>query len=185
MCRRVLDSLYLASGYVSGFFLVGICALITAQILGRLLGLTLDFVEMSGFCLAANTYFGLAYTFHSGGHIRITMLLGRLSGAWRRVFELWCCGTGTILSGYFAYHSILLLIELHRFGDMSRGLYAVPFWIPQSSMAIGLVVLTIAFADALVCLVLGRTPGYAASPDSEADAAISGGIPATTRGAEA
>jgi TRAP-type C4-dicarboxylate transport system permease small subunit len=39
---------------------------------------------------------------------------------------------------------------------------AIPLWIPQSAMLLGLVILSIALVDELVSLFRGRTPSYAA-----------------------
>ncbi len=37
---------------------------------------------------------------------------------------------------------------------------AVPLWIPQTAMLIGLVILSIALIDEFIGLVRGRTPSY-------------------------
>ena len=75
MIRLWLDRLYLSSGYVAGMFLMAIGLTIVAQVVGRLVGVAIDSTEISGFCLAASSFLGLAYTFHSGSHIRINMLI--------------------------------------------------------------------------------------------------------------
>ena len=61
--RHALDKVYVVSGYIAGFFLVCISVLIIAQVAGRFLVLAIDATELAGYCLAATTYFGLAYTF--------------------------------------------------------------------------------------------------------------------------
>ena len=78
--RNKLNKLYLYSGYLSAFFMVLIAMTIVAQILGRFVNITVDSTETAGFSLAALTFFGLSYTFHSGEHIRVTLftrLLGK------------------------------------------------------------------------------------------------------------
>ena len=40
--RRALDSLYTGAGVLSGLFLVGIAVTIIAQVVARLVGLTID-----------------------------------------------------------------------------------------------------------------------------------------------
>ena len=71
--RNILDKLYLYSGYLSAFFLVLIALTILAQIIGRFVNITIDSTETAGFSMAAVTFLGLAYTFRTGEHIRVTL----------------------------------------------------------------------------------------------------------------
>ena len=65
--RRILDGLYLASGYIAALCLVCIALTILAQICGRFVGVAIDSTESAGFLLAGTTFFGLAHTFR---HVR-------------------------------------------------------------------------------------------------------------------
>src|SRR5262249_23822892 len=49
--------------------------------------------------------------------------------------------------GYFATSVVQMAWDAWRFGERANGVLAVPLWIPQSGMALGLVVLTVAFVD--------------------------------------
>jgi TRAP-type C4-dicarboxylate transport system permease small subunit len=51
--------------------------------------------------------------------------------------------------------------ESLEFHDVSSGIVPVPLWLPQSVMALGLSVLTLAFADELWQLLRGRPTSYA------------------------
>ena len=174
MIRRLLDGLYRVSGYVAAFFLAAIAASIIAQVGGRFVGFPIDAVEISGFFLAGATYFGLAYTLNCGAHIRINLMIRHFSGPLRRAIELWCCGVGTLALAFFSLHAVQLFLEFFRFGDRSRGLYAVPFWIPELGMTIGVIVLTIAFADQFVRVARGETPRYEIPIESTLDTLVSG-----------
>ena len=55
--------------------------------------------------------------------------------------------------------------QSHAFHDISTGNDATPLWIPQLSMAIGNVVLAIAFVDLFVAELRGTR--VMAKPDSE------------------
>jgi TRAP-type C4-dicarboxylate transport system permease small subunit len=155
MIRRLLDGLYRASGYVSALFLAGIAGTILAQIVGRFIYVVIDMTEVSGFCLAASTFFGLAYSFRSGSHIRIDLAIRHATGMRRRLLEVWCYGVCLLLAAFFTVYSARFFLTLFKYGDESRGLIAVPLWIPVSAMVIGLMALTIAIADKFVCIVLG------------------------------
>jgi hypothetical protein len=52
-----------------------------------------------------------------------------------------------------------------QFGERSTGNLSVPLWMPQSTMALGVLMLTIAFVDDLVRVVWGFPPSY---PDDAA-----------------
>ena len=87
--------LFNVSGYVAAFFLAAIAGLIVAQIVGRFFAVAIDAIEVSGFCMAASTFFGLASTLRHGTHIRVNLLLRRLRGRGKRGAELWCTGAGS------------------------------------------------------------------------------------------
>lgn len=160
MLRSLLDGLYRLSGYLAGFFLAAIGVLIVAQIVGRFIGVAIDAVEVSGFCMAASTFFGLASAFKHGTHIRVTLLIRCFSGTPRKIAELWCTGIGALAAGYFSYQAIAMVWDTFSFGDMTKGLIIITLWIPQTAMASGAVILTLALADEFVLVLRGREPSY-------------------------
>lgn len=169
MTRTILDKLYLWSGYVAAAFLAGIGVAIIAQVVGRFFGVSIDSTETAGFCLAAASFFALAHTFKSGSHIRVNLLIRRATGKSSRLVELWCCGISAVIVGYLAYHAILLSIQSYQFNDISPGLAAMPFWIPQAGMAAGLVLLTVALLDELILVAGGNEPSYEVAKDTALD----------------
>ena len=85
-----------------------------------------------------------------GEHIRVTLILEHLPTGPQRTLELWALGVATLLSALFAYYSVRLSWQSWDFHDISTGNDATPLWIPQMSMALGAVVLCVAFVDELV-----------------------------------
>ncbi len=162
--RAALDKLYDLCGYIAAVFLVGIAASIVAQIIYRLRGITFDATEAAGLCLAASTFFGLAHTFRRGAHVRINLLVDRLPQRFRQPVEILNCLIGTAVVSFLAWNVIALAIQSYQFNDVSPGLMAVPFWIPQAGVAFGITVLAIAFIDELIWLLRGGKPRYEA-PD--------------------
>jgi hypothetical protein len=55
----------------------------------------------------------------------------------------------------------------HVINDVSQGLVAVPLWLPQSGMALGLIIIAIALLDDLVVLLAGGTPSYLVAEQSK------------------
>lgn len=158
MIRRTLDGLYLWSGYVAAAFLAAIAGTIILQVIGRRVGFTVDATEIAGFCMAASTFFALAHTFKRGSHVRVTLLLARLGGRPRGLLEAVCCIAAAVVVGYAGYHALLLALQSYTFGDISPGLLAIPFWIPQAGMALGLLLLLVALLDEAVSVLLGAPP---------------------------
>jgi TRAP-type C4-dicarboxylate transport system permease small subunit len=159
--RGALELLYKASGLLAGFFLVAIAALTAAQIVGRQLGFgAYSYDDFAGFCLAASSFLGLAFTFRDNEHIRMTLLLHHVQGGVRRALERTCLALAALMVGYFAWHACDMTLVSYRLQDVSQGLVAVPLWFPQSGMALGLVILFIAVADDLVATLRGRGTSY-------------------------
>ncbi|MGH1539722.1 MAG: TRAP transporter small permease [Arenicella sp.] len=152
---------YLTSGYLSGLCIIGITGLIMAQIIGRFFGVLVPSVEdFSGYCLSASIFFGLAYTFREGGHIRVSLLIRRLSPGKRRIQETFNLILALFLVGFMAFYCCHMVWESHHFNDVSDGYIPVPLWLPQLPVALGSVALLIAIFDDLVRVISGKQPSY-------------------------
>ena len=79
--NKNLNKLYKLFGYIAAIFLILVAVFILIGILSRIFGFYIrGLAEYSGYCMAAASFFALAYTFVEGGHIRITLFLEKLSG---------------------------------------------------------------------------------------------------------
>ncbi|MCB1832268.1 MAG: TRAP transporter small permease [Geminicoccaceae bacterium] len=156
MLRVFLDTLYRACGAIAALALLALLAIILLQILARWTGNQFPgSTDYAGYCMASASFFALAYSLNDGAHIRVSLFLSRLAGGRRRLAELWCFGISTFLSCYFAWYAVRAVLVSRKIHDISQGQDATPIWIPQMAMAIGTVVLAIAFIDNLARLVAG------------------------------
>src|SRR3712207_895878 len=161
MTRTLLDGLYRLSGYLAGLFLIVIFGLMMALSVGRTIGVNVPAGDdFASWCMAAMAFLGLAHTFRSGEMIRVGLLIDRLSGPTRRIFEIFSLVLGLAFVGFFAWHAVRLTYDSWRFNDMAQGVLAVPLWIPQLGYAAGLVILFIAFVDEFVHVLRGGNPRY-------------------------
>ncbi|AWK88140.1 TRAP transporter small permease [Azospirillum thermophilum] len=152
----ILDRIFTAAGYLAAIFLAMIAVVILAQIGGRLAGYSVpDGDDLAGWCMAASSFLALAATLRRGEHIRVSLLTDRMRPARRRLFEIWAHLVGGAIGVYFAVHSVLFVLESYEFGDRSMGVLAVPLWIPQSGMAVGVVLIAVALLDELIRLLRG------------------------------
>ena len=157
--RLLLDTLYrLCAGLAAGF-LLAILLLILAQTIGRQIGVVVPSTnEMAGLCMAAATFLALAPTLRAGGHIRVSLVIGRLAPGARRWAEIWCHLFALFIVGYFAWYAGDLAWASFERGRVTPGLIPIPLWPPQAGVAFGLVMLTAALIEALVDILRGRRP---------------------------
>ena len=132
-----------------------------------IIGRTFDFHvrgtdAYAGYCMAAAGFLALAHTFRRGEHIRVTLLLER-AGAARPWLERFCLALAVFTSGLLAWYSLRLVWQSRAFNDMSTANDATPLWIPQLGMALGAVLLALAFLDAFIS-AWRTTPAPASGP---------------------
>lgn len=174
--RKALDRLYLASGWVAAAFIAAIAALVVCQVTlnlidrvaglltGTAIGLTIpSYADFTGFFLAAASFLALAHTLRQGAHIRVTLVISHLPAKAARILEFWCIIVAALISIYFTWYTALLVRESYEFHDLSPGMIAVPLWIPQTAMLIGLLILSIALVDECINLLRGGNPSYQGS----------------------
>ena len=136
--NNFLNKIYKFSGYIAAFFLILVAAFILIGISSRIFGFYIrGLAEYSGYCMAASSFFALAYTFVEGGHIRITLFLEKISGVKKWLMELWCLIIASFFSGYLAFYFIKMLIISYKFQERSEGADEILIWIPQTSVAVG------------------------------------------------
>lgn len=149
---------------VLGQVLLNIASSVVESATGRTVGLLIpSYADLSGFFLAAATFFGMAHTFRAGGHIRVTLFISRLPSTLRRFTELSCLGVALLAASLIAFEAMSLTHESWVFGDSSYGLLAIPIWIPQASFALGSIAFAISIADALLTILAGAPFGESPS----------------------
>jgi TRAP-type C4-dicarboxylate transport system permease small subunit len=164
---RILQWLYQGCGILAAISLMMIMGLILAQVIGRLFGIVVPSAdEFAGYCMAASTFLALAYTFRSGGHIRVTMVIQNVPKPVAHLFEIICLLVGALLVGFFAWYTIQMVWDSFKYGDLTQGYRPIPLWIPQIPLAIGLIVLFVALMEELWHVVRGRSPVYETAEDS-------------------
>ena len=167
MLRLMLSRLYTAGAYLAAAMMVLLVLLVLTQIVARNLGVLVETTEISGFSLAAITFLSLAYTLKQGDHIRVSLLIQGLGPVKRRLIELWCTGVALVIIAMLVVHTGVMVYESWSFQEVSPGLMAIPVWIPQLGMLIGVTLLAIALLDEFVLIASGKRPSYAVSSEEE------------------
>jgi TRAP-type C4-dicarboxylate transport system permease small subunit len=177
--RKILDTLYRATLWLSASCLVAIALLVGTQLAGRILDGALalarlprtDFVilsldEICGYLLAAASFLGLAGTLKAGVHIRVTMLLGAVRESLRRPIEIWAFAFAAFASGYMTWNLASFAWVSFRFHEVSAGVIRVQLAYPQAAMAAGMAMLTVALLDELCVVVVAGRPSFRVAEDA-------------------
>jgi len=155
--RRFLDALYDGAAWLAALFMVALLIAVLLSITGREFNFHVKGTDAyAGYFMAAAGFLALAHTLKRGEHIRVTLLLQSLGPRARHALEVWSLGFASVLAALVAYYSLRLVWQSRQFNDISTGIDATPLWIPQLAMALGTLILTIAFIDELVLELRGR-----------------------------
>jgi TRAP-type C4-dicarboxylate transport system permease small subunit len=159
--RRFLDRLYLGSGAIGAVFVALICVLMVAQSILREFGVRTGAVnDVVSWCCAAASFFAMAHAFKHGDFVRVTLLLEALSEGKRRVLEITCLLVGVVCTGYLAFWASKFTYDSWTFNEVAQGLLPIPIWIPQSSFALGSLLLLVAVVDELIIVLRGGKPSF-------------------------
>ena len=149
--RKALNALYDGAAWLASLFMVGLLVMVLLSVISRLLHFHVPGTDAyAGYLMAGAGFLALAHTLKRGEHIRVTLLLAALTGKTKRGMEIWALSAATALAALSAFYSCRLAWQSHVFNDISTGNDATRLWIPQLSMAVGTVILCIAFIDELV-----------------------------------
>lgn len=155
--RKLLDGLYDGAAWLAALFMIGVLAMVLLSIVSRLLHFHVPGTDAyAGYAMAGAGFLALAHTLKRNEHIRVTLVIGKLRGTGRRALELWALTAAVLLSGLFAFYSVRLAWQSRLFNDISTSNDATPLWIPQIAMAVGTLVLLIAFIDEWVLEFRGQ-----------------------------
>lgn len=159
---RAIDRLSRVDGWLGGLCLVALTCLIIAEVALRTLSNFTAAVpghipvawEYSSYLMAASFTFGAAMTLRAGGHIRVSLLLGRLGAGQRRLLETLTAAIGTVMTSYLAY-----AMTAFTWGAYVRGQTAIssdtPLWIPQMAVTLGVTLLALQFLARTIQAALG------------------------------
>ncbi|HSI54383.1 MAG TPA: TRAP transporter small permease [Ramlibacter sp.] len=146
--RRILDLTYDAAAWLAALAMIGVLVMVLLSIISRQVGFHVAGTDAyAGYSMAAAGFLALAHTLKHNEHIRVTLLLGRLHGKAKHALEMWALSAAVLLAALFAWYSVRLAWQSRVLNDISTGNDATPLWVPQLAMALGTVILLIAFMD--------------------------------------
>jgi TRAP-type C4-dicarboxylate transport system permease small subunit len=112
--------------------------------------------EFVGYALCAITFLSLAQAVNGGAMVRVSTLSALLGPRSKQCLEIATALAGLALTLLIAYYSWLSVSRNFRRGATSETVAAVPLWIPEGAMLVGLLLLAGSLALYVVDLILGR-----------------------------
>ena len=164
--RRFLDRLYAASGALAAVCLASIAVVMLAQAAMREMGMLFRGADdIVAWLCAASAFLALGHTFRRGELVRVGLVIDHLGPRLQRRVAVAALGVTVLFVAYMTYAVARFVYESWQFEEVAQGLIQIPIWIPQTSFAVGAVILFVAVLDEFVVLVRGATPAYQAAED--------------------
>jgi TRAP-type C4-dicarboxylate transport system permease small subunit len=147
-----IDRLSRLDGWLGAGCLVTLTSLMIAEVAVRALSNVIDWVpadipvawEYSSYLMAATFTFGAAMTLRAGGHIRVTLVLARVSPVVRRRMEVVLAVLGTAFCGFLAWSMAYFTWRSFETGQTSVSSGTL-VWIPQALVTFGVLLLAVQF----------------------------------------
>lgn len=173
--RKFLDRVYDGGLVLAGLFLIGIfLVMISESVLRKLGGYVPGAGDLIGWFCAAAGFLALPATFKRGDMVRVGLLIDKLPAAARKPMLLACLATAVVFVSYMLWATGSYLLSGWRSDELTQGMIEIAVWVPQSSFAVGALLLLVAVVDELV--VVARTPAerlFAEKPPAVDDASSS------------
>jgi TRAP-type C4-dicarboxylate transport system permease small subunit len=141
----------LISGTAGAGVILFLAMVITTDVLGRSIGKSLLFtLELSGYCLIAISFLGLAYTHEKKRHIEITLLTSHLPQMVREKLKIVVLILSITFLGWFVWCLWGPLVIKYTTQAISTGSLSAPLWIPFCLIPVGYTTLAIMFINDLI-----------------------------------
>jgi len=126
--------------YISSILFVSLVVLVMTEILGRSFFdySTMLADEYSGYFYLGAVFFGLAFTFNEGAHIRINIVTSRLSKNGQKYIDIIAGGLATTILSFALYYSYLFMEDSKEMEMLSEAVSETPLWLTQIPMTIGM-----------------------------------------------
>jgi len=172
---NVIDRISTIAGVVAGILIVAMVLLIVLEIVLRTVFATSTLIahEYIAYFLACLVFLGLAYTLRTEGHIRIGLILSRLSARRQAYLNV----TGAMIALAFSIYLSLHLWNLFH-GSLTLGRLSfhpsrTPLAIPQFFLLTGSVLLSLQFAAYIATTTLSLMRPSGGTQESKSSSRLS------------
>lgn len=117
--------------------------------------------EMSGYALAGIAFLGLAHAQAAGAHVRVDLLVERLSPGARSLAGRVASWAVLWFVAVFLWQAVVMVVSSYGYGTRSYGILNTPVWIPQTIMALGLALMSVVVLAQIAAEARGLSRGRA------------------------
>jgi len=108
--------------------------------------------DIAGWLLSAAIFLSLAYSFKEGVHIQMQLVLQSVQPHYRYYLIRIILILALVISAYWTWTTAQQIYESWQYQDLTQSYVAMPLWLVQLPMFIGLAILTNTLIDATIAL---------------------------------
>ncbi|HZA25812.1 MAG TPA: TRAP transporter small permease [Dehalococcoidia bacterium] len=152
---RLMDRVYIGTGYLCGTLLLLLGLFITYQVIARKLGIITaqGTDQMSGYILVMAATWAFSYALRTGSHVRIDVLLPHMP-PWLRALADWVAlGSIAFFASIVAWQTWLMVLDSYDIEAYSITYPRTPLWVPQSVLGIGFSLLGLTAIQMMLSMV--------------------------------
>lgn len=128
------------AAYGAGLVICYMTFHIILEIILRIFGTsTYVLEEFIGYATSAITFLGLAYSMEKKSLVRVGLVIDRVKGFWKWLFEISCLIATLFISSMLLYYFVIRIFwrDIKR-GTVSGSIAEIPLWIPESIAFFGI-----------------------------------------------
>jgi TRAP-type C4-dicarboxylate transport system permease small subunit len=145
--RAIVERCNAVLGYISGLGILIMGLILSYEVVCRYFfnSPTIWVQEVAVYIYMWTMLAGCSYTLQKGKHVRIDLVLEKLSKRTQKMLEVVTSIVGMGFSAVVAWQGYLMLASSLKFSKVSATPLRVPMWIPQSALFLGFALLTLQF----------------------------------------
>lgn len=148
---RVVNGLVRLGEAAGAISIAVIAAIVLYDVIVRALGYpTLWALEFTAYVMVGASVLAAGEVLHKGGHFEVRLFVDLLPPRVQRVLDLAVALASTAFVIAVTFGVFQLLVQTHQLGFRSPTLYRVPLIIPQSVLALGFVLLSLAYLGKVI-----------------------------------
>jgi len=155
-----IDALSRACGYAAAMLVLGIAALILAEIFCRTaLNVSLSFAwEYAAYFFAVSIFLAAAFALRSGGYVRVMLLSQSVPRRLAYRLDVVATVAGTMVAGFLTWSLTSFAARSWVSGSTSPTIDETPLVYPQAAMAFGAALLTLQLVARAIRLFVDEPP---------------------------
>jgi C4-dicarboxylate transporter, DctM subunit len=174
----LIDSINVAAGYLSGFFIFVISVLVTYDVVCRFVfnAPTIWVLEISVYLSMASLFLAVGYLLKEKGHINVDLFVTRLSPSIKLKLDLLTSVLALIYCFALAWEGGRIALNAYHLGETSPSLLRFPVFIPRGLVSLGGILLCLQFLKEIGSL-LGQIKNPPTESESNGISAFQKAIP--------